>query len=86
MFSFDGDAAEDLLRIDYRIQLVIYYIAGTNQYRIRRFLETVFVGDATVTIPPLNTGIGELVGVPFRVNIAQDETLDDHIIDEVDDQ
>ena len=86
VFSFDGDAAEDLLRIDYRIQLVIYYIAGTNQYRIRRFLETVFVGDATVTIPPLNTGIGELVGVPFRVNIAEDETLDNHSIDEVDDQ
>ena len=86
VFSFDGDAAENLLGIDYRIQLVIRYIASTNQYRIRRFLETVLVGDATVTIPSLNLGIGELIGVPFRVNIAEDETLDDHSIDEVDDQ
>ena len=86
VFSFDGDAAENLLRIDYPIQLVIRYIAGTNQHRIRRFLDTVFVGDATVTIPPLNMGMGELIGVPFRVNISEDETLDNHSIDEVDDQ
>ena len=84
VFSFDGDTAEKLLRIEDRIQLVVYYIAEENEHRIRRFLEVVFVGDAAVTIPPLNVGVGELIGVPFKVNIPEDETLDDHIIDEVD--
>jgi hypothetical protein len=84
VFSFDGDAAEKLLRITADIQLIVYYVAGQNEPRIRRFVNTVFVGDATVTIPPLNVGVGELIGVPFKVNIPEDETLDDHIIDEVD--
>jgi hypothetical protein len=84
VFSFDGDAAEKLLRIEADIQLIVFYVAGRNEPRIRRFIDTVFVGDATISIPPLNVGVGELIGVPFKVNIPEDETLDDHIIDEVD--
>ncbi len=84
VFSYDGDVVEKLLAIEDRIQLVVYYLAARNEHRIRRFLEVVFVGDATVAIPALNAGIGELVGVPFRVNIPEGETLSDHIIDEED--
>ena len=84
VFSHDGDAAEKLLGIDDEINLIVYYIAGKNQHRKRTLTYVVFVGDATVTVPPMNAGLGELVGVPFRVNIPSDETLADHIIDEAD--
>jgi hypothetical protein len=42
----------------------------------------VFAGDATVAVPAISTGVGELIGVPFKVNIPRGETLADHIDDE----
>jgi len=42
-----------------------------------------FVGDATVTVPALNAGVSELIGVPFRVQIPSGETLADHVTDAV---
>lgn len=84
VFSHDGDAADRLLGIDYDINLIVYYTGSGNRRRKRTFTWVVFVGDATVQVPPLNEGLSELIGVPFRVNIPHDETLADHIIDEVD--
>lgn len=83
MFSSDGSAAETLFAIDDEIDLIIRYRAN-GQKRKRTLKDVVFVGDATVTIPALNTGVSDLIGVPFRVQIPEDETLADHIEDAVD--
>jgi len=82
VFSFDGDVAEKLLGIDAPVSVIAYYLAARNRQRKRTFIDVVFVGDATVRIPPLNDGMGDLIGVPFKVNIPYDETLEDHIVDE----
>ena len=82
VFSHDGDAAEKLLGIDEPIELIVHYLAAQNEHRKRRFTDVVFVGDVRVTVPPLSSGIGELVGVPFKVNIPEGDTLATHIIDE----
>ena len=84
VFSFDGDAAEKLLGIEEAIDLIVYYIAGENRHRKRTFSDVVFVGDATVRVPPASTGLSDLIGVPFKVNIPSGETLADHISDEAD--
>ena len=47
-------------------------------------VDVVFVGDARVAVPPLSSGIGELIGVPFKGNIPEGDTLSDHIIDQTD--
>ena len=83
MFSYDGLVAETLFGIENPIDLIIGYRAN-GQKRIRTLLDIIFIGDATVTIPALNKGIPELVGVPFRVQIPPDEALTDHITDAVD--
>jgi len=41
------------------------------------------VGDAMVTVPGLNAGVSELIGVPFRVQIPEGDTLADHVVDAV---
>ena len=84
VFSSDGDAAEKLLGITDSVELIVYYLAGGNEHRKRRLLDVVFAGDATVRVPPANTGVSDLIGVPFKINIPEDETLDEHIIDETD--
>lgn len=83
VFSFDGLAAETLLAIEEAIDLIIRYRAN-GQKRKRTLADVIFVGDATVTVPSVNTGVSELVGVPFRVQIPADETLADHVTDAVD--
>jgi hypothetical protein len=83
VFSFDGLAAETLLGIDNQIDLIIRYRAS-GQKRVRTLLDVIFIGDATVTIPTLNKGVSELVGVPFRVQIPADESLTEHVTDVVD--
>jgi hypothetical protein len=82
VFSHDGDAAEKLLSITDEIELIVYYLSAQNEHRKRRLVDVVFVGDATVRVPPSNTGLSDLIGVPFKVNIPEDETLADHVIDE----
>jgi hypothetical protein len=84
VFSFDGDAAEKLLGIDDSINVIVYYTADRNVHRKRTFNDVVFVGDATVRVPPINSGLGDLVGVPFKVNIPVAETLADHVVDQAD--
>ena len=82
VFSYHGLAAETLLGITAGIDLIIRYRAN-GQKRKRALSEVLFVGDATVTVPALNTGVSELIGVPFRVQIPLGETFADHIADVV---
>ena len=82
VFSHHGSAAETLLGITAGIDLIIRYRAN-GQKRKRTLGDVIFVGDATVTVPRMNTGVGELVGVPFRVQIPAGETLADYVTDGV---
>ena len=83
VFSYDGLASETLFAIQDPIDLVIRYRAS-GQKRMRTLADVVFVGDATVTVPNVNAGISELIGVPFRVQIPSCETLTDHVTDALD--
>ena len=83
LFSYDGAAAEELLGITAGIDLMVRYRAN-GQRRMRTFLDVVFLGDATVTFPSQNNGVSELIGVPFRVQIPEGQTLGQHILDEED--
>ena len=82
VFSYHGSAAETLLGITSGIDLLIRYRAN-GQKRKRTLSDVLFVGDATVTVPALNAGVSELIGVPFRVQIPSGETLADHVTDAV---
>jgi len=83
VFSYHGSVAETLFGITSGIDLIIRYRAN-GQKRKRTLSDVVFMGDATVTIPALNTGVSELIGVPFRVQIPTGETLAGHVTDVVD--
>ena len=82
VFSYHGSAAETLFGITLGIDLILRYRAN-GQKRKRTLSDVLFVGDATVTVPALNTGVSELIGVPFRVQIPSGETLADHVTDAV---
>ncbi|MFQ5463591.1 MAG: hypothetical protein ACE5E5_13325 [Phycisphaerae bacterium] len=83
VFSYDGSAAETLFAIAAPIDLIVRYQTDAEA-RKRTFLDVLFVGDATVALPGVNTGVSELIGVPFRVQIPASASLDDHIVDEQD--
>lgn len=83
VFSYHGSAAETLLAIESPIDLIIRYRAN-GQKRKRTLQDILFVGDATVTFPALNTGVSELVGVPFRLQLADGTKLGDRVQDVVD--
>lgn len=83
VFSYDGQVAETLFAIESDIDLIIRYRAN-GQVRKRTLSDILFVGDASVTVPALNTGVPELIGVPFRVQIPEGDRLSDHITDAVD--
>ncbi len=83
VFSYDGSAAETLLGITQGIDLIVRYRANA-QKRKRTLADVIFVGDATVTVPALNSGTSELIGVPFRLQIPEGNTLANHITDAVD--
>lgn len=83
VFSYDGSAAETLLGGTSELDLIIRYRAN-GQKRMRTLSDVLFVGDATVTIPSLNEGVSELIGVPFRVQIPSGNTLANHVTDVVD--
>lgn len=83
LFLHDGAAAEALLTTTDDLDLIIRYRTG-HERRVRTFKDVLFAGDATVTIPPRNTGLSELVGVPFRLQIPEGETIADHVEDEGD--
>ena len=82
LFSYHGSAAETLFGITSGIDLILRYRAN-GQKRKRTLSDVLFVGDAMVTVPALNTGISELIGVPFRVQLPSGETFADHVTDAV---
>lgn len=82
VMSYDGNVAETLFAIDDEINLIIRYRAN-GQKRKRTLKDVVFVGDATVTVPSINRGVSSVIGVPFRVQIPEGETLADHVADVV---
>lgn len=83
VLSYDGSAPKALLGITAGIDLIIRYRAN-GQKRKCTLADVLFVGDASVTIPSLNEGVSGVVGVPFRLQIPEGSTLDDHITDVVD--
>jgi hypothetical protein len=83
VFSYDGSVAETLFTITDEIDLIIRYRAN-RQVRKRTFADVLFIGDAIVAVPALNTGVSELIGVPFRVQIPDTDTLADHVVDALD--
>jgi len=84
VFSYDGSAAETLLSLEDDLDLVIRYRAA-GEKRKRTICGVLFAGDATVTVPAVNTGATPLIGVPFRVQIPEGETIGGHVIDTTDD-
>jgi hypothetical protein len=84
IYSYHGSIAEELLSLDEEMDLLVRYRAGNGQPRLRTLQEVIFLGDAVVSVPPLNTGTPELIGVPFRVQLIIGDTLQDRISDEVD--
>ena len=83
VFSFGGTVAEALFGITDEVDLIVRYRAN-GQKRKRTLKDVVFVGDATITLPGLNTGRAEVIGIPFRVQIPDGQTLAAHIVDAVD--
>jgi len=83
VFSYDGSAAETLFDMESDIDLIIKYRAN-GQKRKRTLSDVIFVGDASVTVPALNDGVSELIGIPFKVQIPEGEKLSGHITDAVD--
>lgn len=82
LFSYHGSAAETLFAVTAGIDLIIRYRAN-GQKRKRTLSDVIFIGDATVTVPALNTGVSELIGIPFRVQIPAGETFAEHVSDAV---
>ncbi len=83
VFSYDGSVSETLFSITAPVDLIVFYQTDA-ELRRRTFLDVLFAGDATVALPGVNTGVSELIGVPFRVQIPATASLDDHIVDEQD--
>ncbi len=80
VFSYDGSAAETLFSVTQSIDLVIRYRAS-GEKRKRTLSDAAFLGDAVVTVPSLNTGVSELIGVPFRIQIPDTDSLGNHVTD-----
>lgn len=83
LLSYHGSVAEELFALTSKIDLIVRYTAS-GQLRKRTFGDVIFVGDAAVTIPGQNSGISQLIGVPFRVQIPTGNTIASHITDTTD--
>lgn len=83
VFSYHGSVAETLLSISGAIDLIIRY-RSAGQRRMRTIKDVLFAGDATVTVPSVNSGVTPLIGVPFRVQIPEGDSVNDHVLDTVD--
>lgn len=83
VYAWHGGVAESLFEMAEEIDLVIRY-RGSGEKRKRTLKRVLFLGDALVTFPNLNTGRPALIGVPFRLQIPEGDTLADAIVDEVD--
>ncbi len=80
VFSYDGQVAQALLGLTSSIDLLIRY-RGAGEKRLRTLLDVIFIGDASITVPSINSGVPELIGVPFRVQIPQGVALSAHLTD-----
>jgi len=80
VFSYDAAVAPTLLGLPASIDLLVRY-RGAGEKRLRTLVDVIFVGDASVTVPSINTGLPVLIGVPFRVQIPQGDLLGSHITD-----
>jgi len=80
VFSYDAAVAPTLLGLTASIDLLVRY-RGAGEKRLRTLVDVIFVGDASVTVPSINTGLPVLIGVPFRVQIPQGDLLGSHITD-----
>lgn len=83
VFSHDGDVAETLLNITAAVDLIVRYRAS-GESRKRTLFDVLFAGDARVALPGLADGRGAIIGVPFRVQIPEGNTISDHVLDETD--
>ncbi len=83
VFSYDALVAHTLFWIETPVDLIVRYRAN-GQKRVRTFDDVIFVGDATVTVPNVNSGTSPLTGVPFHVQIPLDQRMSDFFTDEVD--
>ena len=81
LYSYDGSAADALFAVTAGIDLVIRYRANA-QKRKRTLSNVLFIGDATITVPGLNQGVSELIGVPFRVQIPAGTVFSSVVTDE----
>lgn len=83
VFVYDGSVAETLLTLTAGMDLLIRYRAS-GEKRLRTLKDVLFMGDATVTFPAAGgSALPELVGVPFRLQIPEGETLTQHVTDAV---
>lgn len=80
VLSYHGLVAEELLMMDDTVTLEVRYRAN-GAHRKRTFTKVLFVGDATVEFAGLNTGVSKLIGVPFRIQLPKNKTIDDRITD-----
>ncbi len=83
VFSYHGSVAEDLLVINDTVDLEVRYRAN-GEHRKRTFSDVIFVGDAAVQFVALNTGVSQLIGVPFRVQLPKNKAINNRITDEPD--
>jgi len=83
LFSYDGSIAETLFDVDDSIDLIIRY-RSAGARRVRTITDVLFVGTATVTVPSIDTSLPPLIGVPFRVQIPQGQSVAEHVFDSVD--
>jgi len=80
LFSYNGSVAETLLGIDDTVDLIIRYRSAEAR-RARTFTDVLFAGASTVTVSSIDPGVPPVIGVPFRVQIPQGQTLSDHVFD-----
>lgn len=80
LFSYHGSVAETLLAIAVGIDLIVRYRAN-GQKRKRTFSDVLFVGDASIAMPSMSSGMAALIAVPFRVQIPLGETVAAHVAD-----
>lgn len=80
-WSFDANIAEILLATVSNETLTVWYTSLDGDQRKRVIQKVLWLGDARVTFPNVNTGLGSLIGVPFRVQFPKNADISDRISD-----
>lgn len=89
VFAVDNGVAETLFAITAGIDLIVRYTNDAGEKRKRTFSDVLFAGETRETEGLLRDGGRQLAdailfGVPFVVHIRSDETIGDHVSDELD--